>query len=57
MAPENPADGEVEPVEGAVLLDRLRGVMRAGGMEPAVVAGNQRGNETLIEPDKAYEDD
>ena len=50
VATKNPADGEVEALDGSVLLNGLNGILRAGGSETAG-GRRQRGDESLVEAD------
>ena len=57
VAPEDPPDGEEDTAHGPMHFYGLGGIVRAGGIEPAVVAGYHRGDEPLVQPDQTYEED
>jgi len=55
VAAQEPADGEIETLDGSVLLDGFYGILGTGGREAA--AGRfQRGDESLVEADGEDED-
>jgi hypothetical protein len=54
---EDPADGEVHSHQRSMFLQRFRGVVGTGGVKPAVIAGNEGGDDPLVQPDEADEDD
>src|SRR5690554_6899410 len=55
MASPDPLGGQPRPSQGAVALHGLEGVLRAGGLEPAVRA--QIGAyQFLVNPDRSAED-
>jgi len=53
MTSQDPPDGVIDTPQETVLLQGPGSVMRACGMEPAMVPRDERGDDPLIETDEA----